>query len=121
MNFVANLLWLLLGGLLTAALYIAGGLLMCITIIGIPFGVKIIRLGILALWPFGKEVTMNPAAGCLTTGFNILWVIYGWWEIALVHVFFGVILCITIIGIPWGKQHFKLARYSMFPFGCEIK
>lgn len=121
MNIIANLLWLLLGGLLTAALYIAGGLLMCITILGIPFGVKIIRLGILALWPFGKEVTMNPAEGCLTTGFNILWVIYGWWGIALVHVFFGVILCITIIGIPWGKQHFKLARYSLFPFGCEIK
>lgn len=121
MNFLGNLLWLLLGGLVCGLLYIGGGVLMCLTLIGIPFGIKIIRLGFFAFCPFGKEVVMNPADGCLSTFFNILWVFAGWWEIALLHVVFGVVLCITIIGIPFGKQHFKIARYSLFPFGCEIK
>lgn len=120
MKLFGNIIWFLLGGFLTAMLYFIGGLLICITIIGIPFGVKIMKLGTLALWPFGKEVKMNPTSGCLTIGFNVLWVICGWWEIALVHAFFGVILCITIIGIPFGIQHFKLAKYSLVPFGCKI-
>ena len=120
MTALGNIIWFLLGGFLTALMYFIGGLLMCVTIIGIPFGLKIIRLGILALCPFGKEVTIDPASGCLTAGFNILWVIYGWWEIAAVHFLFGLILCITIIGIPFGKQHFKMARYSLMPFGCII-
>ena len=79
------------------------------------------KLGVLALWPFGKEVRTNPTSGCLTTGFNVLWIIFGWWEIALTHLVFGAILCITIIGIPLGTQHFKLAKYSLFPFGCIIR
>lgn len=120
MNLLGNLLWLLLGGLITSVMYIAFGLLMCVTIIGIPFGVKIMKLGVLAFCPFGSTVAMNPVSGCLTTGMNILWIALGWWEIAATHLFFGLILCITIIGIPFGKQHFKLARYSLFPFGCEI-
>lgn len=121
MRILGNLLWLILGGLLTAVIYIGIGLIMCVTIIGLPFGVKLIKLGFLALWPFGKTVTLNPAEGCLSIVFNILWIITGWWEVAVIHAIFGVLLCITVIGIPWGKQHFKLARYSLFPFGCEIK
>ncbi|MCQ2177728.1 MAG: YccF domain-containing protein [Bacteroidales bacterium] len=120
MNFLGNIVWILLGGLLTSIMYFLGGLILCITIIGIPFGLQIMKLGVLALCPFGKEVTMNPTSGCLTTAFNVLWVVFGWWEIALVHVIFGLILCITIIGIPFGKQHFKLAKYSLVPFGCTI-
>lgn len=120
MNFLGNIIWFLLGGFLTSVMYVLGGLVMCLTIIGIPFGVKIMKLGVLAFWPFGKTVTMDPASGCLTTLFNILWVVFGWWEIALVHLVFGFILCITIIGIPFGKQHFKLARYSLVPFGCKF-
>ena len=121
MNILGNIIWFLLGGFLTAMMYFIGGLVMCITIIGIPFGVQIMKLGVLALWPFGKEVEMNPTSGCLTTGFNVLWIIFGWWEIALTHLVFGAILCITIIGIPLGTQHFKLAKYSLFPFGCTIR
>ncbi len=121
MSVIGNIVWFLLGGLITSLMYLLGGLVMCLTIIGIPFGLKIMRLGLLALFPFGKEVTLSPANGCLTTVFNVLWVLYGWWEIALTHALFGVLLCITIVGIPFGKQHFKLARYSLFPFGCEIK
>ena len=120
MNFLGNIIWFLFGGFLTAMMYIIGGLVMCITIIGIPFGLQIISLGVLAIWPFGREVKMNPTSGCLTTGFNVLWIIFGWWEIALTHLVFGAILCITIIGIPLGVQHFKLAKYSLFPFGCII-
>ena len=120
MKLIGNIIWLLLGGLITSLMYFLGGLLLCITIIGIPFGVKIMKLGTFALLPFGKKVTVNPVSGCLTTAFNILWVVIGWWEIAAVHLVFGLLLCITIVGIPFGKQHFKLAKYSLFPFGCEI-
>lgn len=121
MRLLGNLIWLLLGGIIVSVLYFLYGLLLCITIIGIPFGIKIMQLGVLALMPFGKTVTINPVDGCLTTGFNILWVITGWWKLAAMHLIFGAILCITIIGIPLGKQHFKLMRYSFLPFGCEIK
>ena len=120
MNFIGNLVWLVFGGLLASVLYLIGGFVLCVTIIGIPFGVKIMKLGLFAFWPFGRDVTMDPASGCLTTIFNVLWIAFGWWEIALVHVIFGGLLCLTIIGIPFGKQHFKLARLSLLPFGCKI-
>lgn len=120
MNCLGNIVWLLLGGLISAALYFVEGLVLCVTIIGIPFGLKIMQLGALSLWPFGREVATNPTSGCFTTLANIIWILLGWWEVALVHLVFGVILCITIVGIPFGKQHFKIAGYSLFPFGCEI-
>lgn len=121
MRFLGNIIWLILGGLLTASLYFICGLFICITIIGIPFGLQLIKFAGLSLWPFGKEVIFNPASGCLSVGFNVLWVLLGWWEIALVHLVFGLILCVTVVGIPWGIQHFKLAKYSVLPFGCSIK
>lgn len=121
MKLLGNILWLVFGGLITALWYIGFGVLLCITVIGIPFGVKLVQMGFLAFAPFGKTVTLEPANGCFNTAFNILWVVTGWWEIALVHFIFGALLCITIIGIPLGKQHFKLAQYSLFPFGCTIK
>lgn len=121
MSLLGNIIWLVFGGLLTALWYFLFGLILCCTIIGIPFGVKIMRLGALALAPFGKTVQLEPAKGCLDTVFNIIWAVTGWWEIALVHFIFGVLLCITIIGIPLGKQHFKMAQYSLFPFGGTIK
>ena len=120
MKLLGNVIWLVLGGLLTSVMYLCGGLLMCVTVIGIPFGVQLIKFAGLAFWPFGKNVTMDPASGCLTTFFNILWVALGWWEIAVVHLIFGLLLCITVIGIPFGKQHFKLARLSLVPFGCKF-
>ena len=121
MNFVGNIFWLILGGLVTSLMYFIAGLLMCITIVGIPFGVQMFKFGAMAFWPFGHEVTDNGSTGCLSTVFNILWIIFGWWEIALVHLAFGLIFCITIVGIPFGLQHFKLAGYSLFPFGRTIR
>lgn len=122
MKFIGNLIWLIMGGLLTAVMYWIAGILMCITIIGIPFGIQLVKIGTLSLWPFGHDLT--PVAGsessCLQIVFNVLWIVLGWWEIALTHLTFGLILCCTIVGIPWGIQHFKLAMASIIPFGKEV-
>ncbi len=122
MNFLGNLVWLIMGGLLTALMYWTAGLIMCITIIGIPFGVQLLKIGSLSLWPFGHDLQpkADSATGCLQVAFNVLWILLGWWEIALTHLTFGLILCCTIVGIPWGLQHFKLALGSVFPFGKEV-
>ena len=121
MKFLGNLVWLVLGGLLVALIYFLVGLVMCITIIGIPFGIQLFKLGGYALWPFGHELVNGPGQpGCVSTVMNLLWILLGWWEIALIHLAFGLLLCITIIGIPWGLQHFKMAVGSIFPFGKEI-
>ena len=122
MKFLGNITWLLLGGIIVAVIYFVIGLLMCVTIIGIPFGVQLFKLGIYALWPFGHELVDGPhEPGCLSTVMNVIWILMGWWEIAVVHLVFGLICCITIIGIPWGTQHFKMAIGSVFPFGKVIK
>ena len=122
MNFLGNLVWLIFGGLLTAIMYWIAGLMMCVTIIGIPFGVQLLKIGMLALWPFGHELVPKSgnSAGCTSVIFNVLWILLGWWEVALTHITFGLILCCTIVGIPWGLQHFKLALASVLPFGKEI-
>ena len=121
MKFLGNLVWLVLGGFLVALIYFLVGLVMCITIIGIPFGIQLFKLGGYALWPFGHELVNGPGQpGCVSTVMNLLWILLGWWEIALIHLAFGLLLCITIVGIPWGLQHFKMAVGSIFPFGKEI-
>ena len=101
--------------------YFFFGLVLCLTIIGIPFGLQIIKLSSLAIWPFGREaVHKEKADGCLSTGMNIIWIFLGGIEIALTHAFLGIVFFITIIGIPFGKQHFKLAAVALTPFGREI-
>jgi len=121
MSFIGNILWFLLGGFITSILYFIAGLLMCCTIIGIPFGLQLFKLGALAMFPFGKEVSFDPDSGCLTIGFDILWIVLNWWEIALVHLVFAMLCAITIIGIPFAKQHFKLIKMSLLPFGMKFK
>lgn len=121
MKFIGNIIWLLLGGILVAMMYWFAGLLMCFTIIGIPFGVQLFKFGTFALWPFGHELRDNSGeTGCLSTIMNIIWILCGWWEIALTHLVLGLIFCATIVGIPFGMQHFKLAIGSCLPFGKEI-
>ena len=121
MKLLGNLVWLICGGFITALMYWLAGLIMCITIIGIPFGVQLFKIGTLSLWPFGHElVSTANDGGCLQIIFNILWIVLGWWEIALTHLTFGLILCCTVVGIPWGMQHFKLALASLIPFGKEV-
>lgn len=121
MNFLGNIVWFLLGGFLSSLMYFIAGFLMCITIVGIPFGIQLFKFGMFAFWPFGKHVTYTNTSGCLSTVFNVLWVLLGWWEIAAVHAVFGLILCITVIGIPFGVQHFKIAGLSLLPFGRTIE
>jgi uncharacterized membrane protein YccF (DUF307 family) len=121
MKTLGNILWLLLGGFAIALEYFASSLVMMLTIIGIPFGLQTMKLGILALWPFGSKI--EPAEGnpgCLSTVMNILWFFVGGFWIMLTHIGFGILLYITIIGIPWGNQHFKLAGLALTPFGRTI-
>lgn len=122
MNTLGNILWLILGGLIIAVIYYLVGLLMCITIVGIPFGLQLFKLGTYALSPFGHELVNGPnEPGCLSTVMNLIWILLGCWEVAAIHLFFGLLCCITIIGIPFGMQHFKMALNSIFPFGKEIR
>lgn len=121
MKFIGNILWLLLGGLIVAAYYFIVGFLFCITIIGAPFGYQLIKMAGFALWPFGREVrSASNDGGCLSIFMNVLWIVLGGIEIALIHVTFGIALCCTIIGIPFGVQHFKMAILAVVPFGKEI-
>ena len=121
MSVIGNIIWLLFGGILIALEYAVSGLIFCITIIGIPWGIKCFQLAALALWPFGRSVVSRPqASGCLNTLMNVIWIFIGGIWICLSHLFFGIILCITIIGIPFGKQHFKLAGLALTPFGKEV-
>lgn len=121
MNLLMNILWLLLGGIFTAIEYLIASFLMMITIIGIPFGLQTLKMALLALYPFGKEVRSSPdSGGCLSILMNILWIFLGGIWISLSHLVFGVLLSITIIGLPFGIQHFKLAGLALTPFGKEI-
>ena len=121
MKFIGNILWLLLGGILISLYYALMGVLFCISIIGIPFGVQLFKMAGFALWPFGHEVIAGPNdSGCLAIAMNIVWIILGGIEIALLHAWFGVLCCITIIGIPFGLQHFKMALLALVPFGKKI-
>ena len=121
MNGIGNLVWLVFGGLFAAIGYLVGGLVLCITVIGIPWGLQCFKLASLVLWPFGKKVISDSQdMGCLGTLFNLIWIICGGWYTALVHIVMGLLLSITIIGIPWGRQHFKLIEISLMPFGKRI-
>jgi uncharacterized membrane protein YccF (DUF307 family) len=121
MNLLGNLIWLLFGGICIALEYIVSSLVLMVTIIGIPFGFQTLKLATLALWPFGKDTRITEtSSGCLSTLMNVIWLLTGGIWICLSHVFFGILLAITIIGIPFARQHFKLATLALTPFGREI-
>jgi len=121
MNLLGNLIWLIFGGLVSAIGYFIGGLVLCFTVIGIPFGLQCFKIGVLVLWPFGKKVVSTSSdTGCLSVLFNIIWLLTGGLYAAITHVLFGLLLFITIIGIPFARQHFKLVEISLMPFGKEI-
>ena len=122
MKTIANVIWVVLGGLILCLAYYLLGVIYCITIIGIPFGIQIFKLGTFCLWPFGKEsVEKEKGSGCLSLAFNIIWIIFGGIELAIVHATIGIVYMVTIIGIPFGYQHFKLAILALVPFGKEIR
>jgi uncharacterized membrane protein YccF (DUF307 family) len=121
MNLFGNLIWLVFGGVLAALGYLFGGLILCLTVVGIPWGLQCFKLAELVLWPFGKKVISDSSnAGCLATLCNIIWLIFGGLYTAFIHLVMGIILSITIIGIPWGRQHFKMIEISLMPFGKRV-
>lgn len=122
MKTIGNIIWVLFGGFMIAIEYFISGLMMMLTIIGIPFGIQAMKMGMLALWPFGQKVVHDESSsGCLNVVMNIIWILIGGFWIALTHLGWGILFCITIVGIPFGKQHFKLIHLALFPFGKKIE
>ena len=122
MSFLGNLIWLIFGGIFPGLGYIIGGLALCLTIVGIPFGVRTIKLGIATMFPFGKDLVEDEESkGTLNMIFNVAWLLLFGWEIALSHLLAGALLAVTIIGLPFAKQHIKLIPMSLFPFSYVLK
>ncbi len=122
MSVIGNILWILFGGGIFIFLeYLIGGLLLCITIIGIPFGFQCFKLALLGLIPFGRNVVNKESStGCLSTLMNIIWILIGGIWISITHLLFAALCAITIIGIPFSIQHIKLATLALTPFGKGI-
>ena len=118
MGCLGNLLWFLFGPALSGLSWCLAGCLWCITIIGIPVGVQCFKLASLSFFPFGKQVRYGGGAASFLL--NIVWLLFSGLFLALEHVLFGVLLCITVIGIPFGLQQFKLAKLALMPFGAEV-
>ena len=120
MRLILNIIWLVFAGLWTALGYALAALIMFILIITIPFGVAALRIGVFALWPFGKTVIRRADAGAGSAIGNVIWfVLAGWWLI-VIHLITGTVLCLTIIGIPLGLANFKLIPVTLTPFGRDI-
>jgi uncharacterized membrane protein YccF (DUF307 family) len=122
MSVLGNIIWLIFGGFFAALGYILGGLLTCLTIIGIPFGIQSIKLGMASLAPFGRELVANPDSNdTLHIIFNIIWLVLFGWEIAMVHLSSAAVLAITIVGLPFAIQHVKLIPVALFPFSYNLQ
>ncbi len=119
MRVLLNILWIIFGGLISALGWIIAGCLWCITVVGIPMGLQCFKLSSISFNPFGNEIKYkeNGAGSFLL---NMVWLIISGWELALCNFLIGLVLCITIIGIPWGKQYFKIAKVALMPFGAEV-
>ncbi len=121
MSLLGNLLWLVFGGLIAGLGYILGGIALCLTIIGIPFGLQSIKLGFAVFAPFGKDVVeLNNANGPLNVVFNVIWIVLFGWPIAMAHLTSALVCAVTIIGIPFSVQHLKLIPLSLLPFGRDL-
>jgi len=122
MSLILNILWLICGGFITGIAYILGGLLLCLSIIGIPFGLQLMKLGAAVMTPFGKElVESHFANNPLSLIFNIIWLVLFGWAIAIAHITIAIPLFISIIGIPFAWQHIKLAPLALLPFGRDLR
>lgn len=118
MRLIGNLLWFLFGGLFSGLAWILAGVIWCVTIIGIPVGMQCFKFASVAFWPFGKEIVYGGGTGAFLV--NIIWLLLCGIAMAIGNALIGIILCITIIGIPFGKQFFKLARLALMPFGASV-
>jgi uncharacterized membrane protein YccF (DUF307 family) len=120
MRTLLNIIWLIFAGFWMALGYFLAGLVCCVLIITLPFGIAAFRIGAFALWPFGKTVVRNPHAGVMSAIGNVIWLVVAGLWLAIGHLVTGIALCLTIIGIPLGLANFKLIPVSLLPLGCEI-
>lgn len=121
MKTLGNIIWVVFGGIFVAIEYVLASVALMVTIVGIPFGLQSLKLAEVALWPFGKKVVHSEtSSGCVSLIMNIIWFFIGGLPIMLTHLVFGIIFYITIIGIPFGNQHFKLMKLAFTPFGRKI-
>jgi uncharacterized membrane protein YccF (DUF307 family) len=120
MRLILNVIWLILAGFWMAVGYAVAGLICCILIITIPWGIASFRIANYALWPFGREVVDKPGAGTGSLLGNVIWIIVAGFWLAIGHIVTGIALCVTIIGIPLGLANFKLVKVSLVPLGKEI-
>jgi len=118
MSLIGNILWFLLGGVVSGLLWVINGCLWCVTIIGIPVGLQCFKFAGVAFFPFGKDIQYGGGAFSMIA--NIIWLIICGIPMAIGYVIWGAILCVTIIGIPFGKQFFKLAKLALMPFGATV-
>ncbi len=118
MKLIGNILWIVFGGFILALMWAVAGLLLCITVIGIPFGVQCFKFAAFVFWPFGKKI--ETSGKVVSFLFNVIWLILLGWELALTSVAFGLLWCATVVGIPFGLQWFKFARLALMPFGSKI-
>jgi uncharacterized membrane protein YccF (DUF307 family) len=119
-RFILNIIWLVFAGFWLALGYVLAGIIMCILIITIPFGLQAFKLAAYALWPFGRTVVRKPTAGAGSVIGNIIWILLAGWWLVIEHVITGIALAITIIGIPLALANFKMIPISLAPFGREI-
>lgn len=118
MRIAGNILWIIFGGFMSALTWVLAGMLWCVTIIGIPVGLQCFKLASISLNPFGKEIRYEGEA--VSFLLNVVWFILSGWQLALVNFVIGILLCATIVGIPFGRQFFKLAKLSLCPFGAVV-
>jgi len=117
---VLNVIWLVLSGVWLFIAYVAAGILLCLLIVTIPWGIASFRIGFYALWPFGRTIVEKQNSGIWAFLGNVVWVILAGWWLALAHIVSGIALCITIIGIPLGLADFKMVPISIMPLGKDI-
>jgi uncharacterized membrane protein YccF (DUF307 family) len=121
MSILLNILWFIFGGFIVSLAYILGGILLCLTIIGIPFGIQCFKLSILGLAPFGTEIReTQPPGGAISIIMNVIWIILPGLELAILHLCFAAFFAITIIGLPFAVQHLKMTRLAILPFGFRV-
>ena len=118
MSAIGNILWFLFGGLIGGLSWVLAGLIFCVTIVGIPVGMQCFKMAQLAFFPFGKEVVYG--GGGFSFLVNLIWILFFGWEMAIGYAVLGLVWCVTILGIPVGKQCFKIAKLALMPFGAEV-
>lgn len=118
MSFLANIIWFIFGGWISGLLWLVYGALWCLTIVGMPYGIQCFKFAKLSACPFGKEVEYGTSTGSFLM--NVIWILVTGAEMAIAHLMIGLVLCLTIVGIPFGIQNFKMAKLALMPFGTSV-